>query len=298
MSAVGSLPEVVALCPPLASARKVLYFHENQLVYPRQNEKNRDFQYGYNQIMSAVMADVVLFNSSYNMESFLDNVDPFLNKMPDFKPKGISDVIRFKSQVLYFPLEFSSEKRTIWNSKILHVVWPHRWEHDKNPQEFFKCLKELIDSEHSFKLSVLGKSYGEIPKEFQDFQSAHSNVIVQWGPLESHEEYLDHLKSADVVVSTALHEFFGVAMLEGVWAGCYPICPNRLSYPEIYPKECLYNTVPQLTKQLKQLCKNPWLAKQKWDRVIEQVQFENYSLDHLKSRYCDVLGLSLNEYTD
>lgn len=30
----------------------MLYFHENQIVYPVRNEKERDFQYGYNQILS------------------------------------------------------------------------------------------------------------------------------------------------------------------------------------------------------------------------------------------------------
>ncbi len=34
--------------------RKILYFHENQLIYPVQQSKERDFQYGYNQVLSAL----------------------------------------------------------------------------------------------------------------------------------------------------------------------------------------------------------------------------------------------------
>ena len=291
MTAVGSLPEVVALCPPLHGARKVLYFHENQLVYPTQSAKDRDYQFGYNQIMSALMADLVLFNSSYNLQSFVGGIDSFLSKMPDFKPKGIAELISRKCQVLHFPVEFPLERRDIRDSKVLHIVWPHRWEHDKNPEDFFSSLQSLITSGQEFKVSVLGQTYRKVPNIFQDFQSANPGYIAQWGPLSSKKEYLDHLQTCDVIVSTALHEFYGVAMLEGLWAGCLPLCPNRLSYPEIYPVECLFNTPGQLTKQLRQLCKNPGLAKRKWEKVIGEMDLGRYSWQGLKERYSEVLGI-------
>lgn len=47
-----NLCELVALRPDLAALKKVLYFHENQLVYPVRQDKERDFQYGYNQVLS------------------------------------------------------------------------------------------------------------------------------------------------------------------------------------------------------------------------------------------------------
>lgn len=52
-SSVLNLAELVALRPDLGNIKhKILYFHENQLVYPVQMQKERDFQYGYNQILS------------------------------------------------------------------------------------------------------------------------------------------------------------------------------------------------------------------------------------------------------
>lgn len=58
-SAVFNLGELLGLRPDLINTVKILYFHENQLVYPVQVTKQRDFQYGYNQILSALVADKV-----------------------------------------------------------------------------------------------------------------------------------------------------------------------------------------------------------------------------------------------
>jgi len=51
-SGVLNLAELIALRPDLSKLKKILYFHENQLVYPVRKQKDRDFQYGYNQILS------------------------------------------------------------------------------------------------------------------------------------------------------------------------------------------------------------------------------------------------------
>ena len=51
-TSVLNLAELIALRPDLRPLKKILYFHENQLVYPVRKQQERDFQYGYNQIIS------------------------------------------------------------------------------------------------------------------------------------------------------------------------------------------------------------------------------------------------------
>lgn len=49
-SSVLNLAELLGIRPDLQKLKKVVYFHENQLVYPKKEIKERDIQYGYNQI--------------------------------------------------------------------------------------------------------------------------------------------------------------------------------------------------------------------------------------------------------
>lgn len=156
-SSVLPLAELLGMCPNLTLCKKIIYFHENQLVYPIQEVKQRDIQFGYNQITSCLAADKVLFNSNWNLASFCENIPKFLKLFPDFRPSRIPDRIRAKSKVVYFPVNVpSTSKLPHENNKVPHIVWAHRWEHDKNPEAFFEALKSI---EADFEISVLGETY-------------------------------------------------------------------------------------------------------------------------------------------
>eukprot|EP00794_Sanderia_malayensis_P003340 gene3340-3829_t len=238
-SAVLNLAELVGLRPDLQGVKKILYFHENQLVYPVRKQKERDFQFGYNQIISCMAADVVLFNSNFNKNSFLSSIKKFLNIMPDYKPNiDIGSVIKEKCKVLYYPISLpciqEDEKEIRANrTRPIHFVWAHRWEHDKDPLTFFETLFTLKNEGLDFKVSVLGQGFTDMPDIFEKAKVELNERISYWGFQETKDDFLRVLKESDVAISTALHEFFGVSMLEAVCCGCYPLCPNRLVYPEV-----------------------------------------------------------------
>ena len=53
----------------------------------------------------SLVADRVIFNSHYNMNSFLKSIPTFLSIVPDYRPKRLSERIAHKCSVLYFPVE-------------------------------------------------------------------------------------------------------------------------------------------------------------------------------------------------
>lgn len=212
----------------------VVYFHENQITYPVQFDKERDFHFGLTNITTALAAKSVWFNSRFHLESFLSAMPAFLNKMPDFRPHHAVEVIRRKS-VVEPPgiLAPGGELRAGRTAGPLRILWAARWEHDKDPETFFQALRLIRRRGVSFRLLVLGESFRRVPEVFEEARGEFADAIDAWGHIESRDEYWRTLASADVVVSTARHEFFGLAVLEAIAAGAYPLLPDRLSYPEL-----------------------------------------------------------------
>lgn len=160
----------------------------------------------------SLAADHVIFNSSYNMNSFLYNINSFLKLLPDCRPKNLITDIKPRSSVIYGPIQFSNIPTYPKSYKTLHIVWPHRWEFDKNPEDFFSVLFQMKALNASFRLSVLGESFSQIPEIFDKAKDALKDDIENWGYIKSKEDYYRILSSGNVVISTAIHEFYGVAM--------------------------------------------------------------------------------------
>jgi len=101
-----NLAEFLGLGPePVRRLPKLVYFHENQLTYPKRNEDERDYHFVYSNMTTAMAADRVWFNSRYHMEEFLEGLRAFLKRMPDNQKLENVDRIRAKSEVHYPPVE-------------------------------------------------------------------------------------------------------------------------------------------------------------------------------------------------
>ena len=255
------LAELVGLVPSLAGVPRILYFHENQLAYPDRAGKERDHHFGVTQMVSALCADVCVFNSAYNRDTFLEQADVLLRRMPDAVPRGWVERIASRARVLPVPLQLEDVPPRLEPLCDLDrqrgpvILWNHRWEHDKNPEAFFAALRELERAQVPFRVAVCGQSFRSVPAIFEQARQCLGSKIVHWGHLPSRAEYLRLLQTAHLVVSTAHHEFFGLSVLEAVHAGARPVVPDALAYPERIPEPFRYRP-GQLVPALKRLCED------------------------------------------
>jgi len=258
----------------LAAVPAVVYFHENQLVYPNRHTAEWDFQFPLTNITSALAADACVFNTAWNRNGFIAGIDPFLREFPDHQPRGIAHAIGAKSHVIappFDPAPFAAMPVT--RGGRCRIVWPHRWEHDKNPDAFFSAVAQLAAEGLDFEVAVAGQQFRDVPQAIIDAEQVLGDRLVHLGEPESREAYARLLAGSDVAVSTADNEFFGIAMVEAAYAGCYPLVPDRLAYPEVYPRHMLYSTHDELVARLRStVLERP--APGEGRAVAEQFTFE------------------------
>jgi len=229
-----NLAEFRGLAPgAVAALPSVVYFHENQINYPVRVEKERDFQFGLTNIVAALAADRVWFNSRFHQNAFLESIPPFLNKMPDYRPLEAAERIRAKAEICQPGISGSPPRRGERPAGPLRILWAARWEFDKNPETFFEALALLKQADVPFRVSVLGQSFRETPPIFERARSELDGHIEVWGYQSQKADYQRVLMRTDVFVSTAIHEFFGISAVETMVAGAYPLLPRRLAYPEL-----------------------------------------------------------------
>ncbi len=283
--------------PHLELASGAIYFHENQITYPwspTDSDKplKRDHHYGFINYTSALAANAVFFNSEFHRRSFLEALPKFLKMFPDYNGMENVDLIAEKSEVLHLGMEFpppppeGGTGLEVADVKVPTLVWNHRWEYDKNPEEFFELIFRLETKGVDYQLIVLGESYKNSPPIFAKAKEKLAHRILHWGFAESKEAYFEWLRKGDILPVTSRQDFFGGSVVEAMACGCIPLLPKRLAYPEHLPAEwheqLFYESKNSLYEKLKSMLLNINEIKEK---VAPEKFVAMYDWSNLAPRY-------------
>jgi glycosyltransferase involved in cell wall biosynthesis len=259
------------------AARLCVYFHENQFYYPERQASSRNFQFAAINFHSALAADRIAFNSFYNAETFFSGCRKYLQSASEMGLSTTMDQLRARSSILFPGIDFTDIDRM---AKDLDngppvILWNHRWEHDKNPDIFFQVVNDLASVGIDFRLILLGKTFPNSPKCFAESKNTLGARIIHYGYVAAYADYVALLCRSQVVVSTALHEFFGIAIIEAVRAGCLPLLPERLAYPELFDKEYLYREYELSEKLAWAVVHGRRLSSETAQRMTDRFSWQN-----------------------
>jgi glycosyltransferase involved in cell wall biosynthesis len=223
----------------VGDAPVALYMHESQLLYAAGRDDRADHRTALVNWLSLAAADLVLFNSADHRSRLFDALPGFLEQATDDRHLARLDAVAARSEVLPVGVDLSAlspDRRPPADGGPPLVVWNHRWEWDKQVDVALRLLNGLAARQIDFRVALAGQQPERLAPEIRDLVADLGDRVVHEGHL-SRDAYVDLLLRGDVVVSTAIQEFFGISVVEAVAAGCVPVLPYDLSYPEIVPED-------------------------------------------------------------
>ncbi len=212
----------------------LLYMHESQIGYPPGPKGGQAYRGIIADWASIMSADRVAVASDFHAELLRRELPTFVDRLIEgagAKLKVTLDNI----QVLPVGIEGRGSPGVAADG-CLKVLWNHRWSHDKRPDEFVHAMLKLASEDFQFEIFAMGDVERSGMKAHNRLKRGLRDRLVICGSRDR-AEYQAVLKKADLVVSTARHDFFGVAISEAIASGARPVLPKRLAYPELVPTE-------------------------------------------------------------
>ncbi len=211
----------------------LLYMHESQIGYPPGPKGGQPYRAMINDWNAITSADRVAVASQFHADLILERMPDFADGLVQGSGAKVESILN-NLHVLPVGVDTSGLHPIALGGPI-RVLWNHRWSHDKNPGEFVHAVTILASEGHEFELYALGEVERGGEKAHGRLKNHLADRILLSGP-QTYDVYRQVLCRSDLVVSTAQHEFFGLAIAEAIAAGARPVLPDRLAYPEIVPE--------------------------------------------------------------
>lgn len=223
----------------LGSVPAALYLHENQLTYPRRPGEALDQGLAWTTWRSLVVADAVWCNSAFHRDDLLGALPALLAGVADHGHGDRFAEVAGRCSVLPVGVDLAAAATPTGAARPAPPDGPlvlsnQRWHHDKDLGAVLRALVRLADRGVAFRVAVVGDDRGGEREALMPLVERLGDRVVAVGMLPR-SEYLALLHRADIVVSAARNEFFGIAVVEAIAAGAVPVLPDRLAYPEVVP---------------------------------------------------------------
>jgi glycosyltransferase involved in cell wall biosynthesis len=258
----------------LAGVPVVLFLHENQLTYPVSEARPDDLTYAMTNWLSMAASDAVVFNSEFHRRELFGALSPLLGSLPDHRHLAEVDAVAQRCSVLPVGIDglrlAAAERPVRPPDASPLLLWNHRWEHDKAPEDAVDAVDRLLARDLDVRVALAGWRPPTEPPLLAEIRHRWGDRLIHDGHLER-PDYERLLLEADVALSTARHDFFGVAMAEAMAAGAVPVAPAALNYPDLVPEwahdRCLYANADELDACLTTVLRDPGERRRLADRL-------------------------------
>lgn len=231
----------------IGSVPAVLYLHENQLAYPdgsggdHRHRRPGDLDAAVRTWVSLEAADVVCVNTDHHRAVVAEGLERLRARVPAGETVALPEPALVDDAHVVAPgtdlapfLGASARREQVGTGRPPLVLWNHRWDPDKAPATFVAACERLAAAGVDFGVVLAGDDDWDAGPRRAEAAARLGGAVVAAGPFGV-DEYRTWVSRSDIVVSAAEHDFFGIAVVEAMAAGCVPVLPARCSYPEIVP---------------------------------------------------------------
>jgi len=160
----------------------------------------------------------------------------------------------------WLPLKFHPLKNKF--SRPVDLLFLGRFEPQKNPLNFLKISRTLIENNPQIKIVMVG--YGSLENKIKKFilrNNLNSNISIL-PPVTNSSAYFQRSK---IFLLTSDHEGFPLTILEATASGCLPVSKKLdeiKNYFDVEPDLILYQNRNEAVKKILNLFYNPQKIKQ------------------------------------
>lgn len=258
----------------------IQYFHENQITFPWSPtdpdvQKGRDRTYGMMNILSAMAADAIWFNSDFHRKHFISAIATFMGPMPDGTRAFTDHPFEAKSQTLPIGIEWKREIDCLRPCNTPPtIVWNHRWEFDKAPAYFYRVLNHLQAHAVPFSLILLGPKFETEPDVLLRLTTQFRRNIIHEGFAPDRSTYAELLHRSDFVIHSPKQEYFGISVLEAMSFGVIPLLGKGNAYDDWCDEQFLVDDFETIRMRFEAIAQHPEPSRQRAREISSQFQWD------------------------